>query len=287
MTALYLTISVLGFVSSYTDIKLRKIKNIHLLAAILIGTSIYGVLATSQNNVLNYDFPISLMISIGIGLILYFTNTWGAGDAKLYIAFCFLMPINKHENLFPFTSITIFTNIFLISTLVLATFMITKFLEKKTELYKVLFTLSTLRRLIDSLFVVICLGWIVPPILDILLPNSSVFCTIFFMYISYHLLFSIATKKYEYEHTFLLLIAVGLAVRIFLNPIQYMSLDTILIPLKNKILYALSFHCLHAILTLETDEKKHMPFAPFIFLGTIMTNTSFLNSVLDFLKSRM
>ena len=99
MNILYSIIIILGFLTSYTDIKSRKIKNTHLLFAATAGLFAYIYLIINQIIIPDINFGLNLLLGIGIGAVLYFTDTWGAGDAKLFAVCCLLMPTEKYSKL--------------------------------------------------------------------------------------------------------------------------------------------------------------------------------------------
>lgn len=283
MHIFYPIIIVLGFFTSYTDIKSQKIRNKHLFWGALFGLCIYAHLIITQNITPTIDLGSNLLLGIGLGLLLYFTDTWGAGDAKLFAVFCLLMPTEKYSHIFPFASIAIFVNVFVLSTLALLIVSINQLVKSEAQIFKMFFSLETFKRLKNSLFIILSLSWMFTPILSFLIPKVTMFLFMLIHYCFYSLIYSVL-NKYPRNHSARGLILVsGLIARFYFQP-EFFARASILPNIKITLYYTLSFHYLRSIITSENKNNKNMPFAPIIFLGTILANTEFLNSVLHILR---
>ena len=287
MYIFYPIIIVLGFFTSYTDIKSRKIRNKHLLFATVLGIVAYLYLIIDQKIILNISSTSNVLLGMGIGMLLYLTDTWGAGDAKLFAVFCLLMPTEKYAHIFPFASIVIFANTFLLGIFVMLLFSITGFVQSKTQLstlFKSIFSMSTADRLLESLLITVCLGWIVPPIMRTIFPAISSWSLFIILYFCYHMLRKVLRRIITNYYMALIIAIFGLLARFYFQHSQSFGPNA-LISIKITFYYAISFHCLHTILTSNDEKKNTVPFAPLIFLGTLLANTNFLNSILDILRS--
>ena len=287
MYIFYPIIIVLGFFTSYTDITSRKIRNKHLLFAAILGLFVYAYLAIVRDSFLNLDLILNVLLGTGMGLLLYFTNTWGAGDAKLFAVFCLLMPTEKYAHIFPFASIVIFSNTFLLGILVMLLFSITDFVQGKTQLstlFKSIFSMSTVDRLLKSLLIVVCLGWIVPPLISAIFPAISGLPFVIILYFCYHIIRKVLGHIITNHYIALLIAIFGLLARFYFQHIESFGPNA-LASIKITLYYTIIFHCLHTILTSNDEKKNTVPFAPIIFLGTLLTNTNFLNSILHILKT--
>ena len=108
--------------SCYTDIKYSKIKNRLILGGFILGfflylwVLVYYVFYLGQPQVFGYlkDVLINFLFSFLAGYALWKFNFWGAGDAKLFMLFALLTPLNFYSKAyFPFfPSIALLTNIF-------------------------------------------------------------------------------------------------------------------------------------------------------------------------------
>ena len=286
MHLFYPIIIVLGYLTSYTDIKSKKIRNKHLLFAAILGLFVYTYLAIVRDSFLNLDLILNVLLGTGMGLILYFTNTWGAGDAKLFAVFCLLMPTEKYAHIFPFASIVIFSNTFLLGILAMLLFSITDFVQGKIQLstlFKSIFSISTVRRLIKSLLIIVCLGWIIPPIVRTIFPAISGLSLFIIFYLCYHILRQVLDRIITNYYMGLIIAVFGLLARFYFQHAQAFGPNA-LASIKITLYYAIVFHCLHTILTSNDEKKNSVPFAPLIFLGTLLANTNFLNSILYILR---
>jgi len=286
--AFYPIIIALGLFTSYTDIKFRKIRNKHLFFATVLGLAAYIYLTADQKNALNSDLILNLLVGTGIGLLLYFTDTWGAGDAKLFAVFCLLMPIEKYSHILPYASIALFVNIFVLSTLVFLFLSIVQIINTNTPIFKTLFSADTLQNIGRSFAIIICLNWTFAPILHFLVPNVTLMLHIITMYFYYHMIHKILENRVDHTtfRTEFSILGLGLLARLFFQPSDFIGINLVT-TLKYTIAFTFIFHTMRVILETNTsnDEKKrNIPFAPLIFLGALLTNTNFLNSIMSFFK---
>ncbi|MCK5083141.1 MAG: prepilin peptidase [Candidatus Omnitrophica bacterium] len=287
MYIFYPIIIGLGFFTSYTDIKSGKIRNKHLLFASVLGLIVYICLIITKSYTFNINHFSNILFGTGIGLLLYFTKTWGAGDAKLFAVFCLLMPTERYSHFFPFTSIVIFINIFLLSTFTMLFLSITRLFKARIEtvqMFKKFFSISTINLLIISLLTVVCLGWIVPPVIRIILPGVSGFICVIVLYFCYHIMYAFVDSLVKNYVVAFMVASSGLLARFYFHNINSIGTNP-LNSIKITFCYTIFFHYLRIILTSNNEDAKNIPFAPLIFLGTLLTNTNFLNLVLNTLRS--
>jgi len=111
-------IILLGILTSYEDIKERKIRNKYVVTALVLAIAINAVLYFGNIIVLNQilDQLIVILFSLVIGIVLWLMQMWSAGDAKLYIAFVALIP----SHIYQVTSTQIPTGDLLINIFVIA-----------------------------------------------------------------------------------------------------------------------------------------------------------------------
>jgi hypothetical protein len=94
----------LGIVTSYSDIKYKKIRNKYV-----IMTLIYAVLslliatgyAYYKGSGINPHYLILFLTNIGVsllfGVLLWISHLWSAGDAKLFLAYAALVPLKFYK----------------------------------------------------------------------------------------------------------------------------------------------------------------------------------------------
>ena len=94
----------LGIITSYEDIKEGKIKNKWIILAVVYTVFVYLLIIINYqiNNIpirLGYFIELGIMaiFSLIIGFIIWAVGLWTAGDAKLFFAFSFLIPLNTYK----------------------------------------------------------------------------------------------------------------------------------------------------------------------------------------------
>ncbi|MFT4297823.1 MAG: hypothetical protein ACMXX5_01390, partial [Candidatus Woesearchaeota archaeon] len=104
-------ILLFGLITSYEDICKGKIRNRYILIALLGGIAIYA--SYIVYTILSPDLELSKIyyietilnsiIALTIGFILWLMSFWSPGDAKLFFAYSFLIPISIYSiNRIPF-----------------------------------------------------------------------------------------------------------------------------------------------------------------------------------------
>lgn len=295
----YPILIMLGLITSFTDLKSGHIRNKHLLLATILGLLFYLYLLITHQYVFTIHFALNIIIGLSIGMLLYLTDSWGAGDAKLYFVVCLLMPTDKYSNIFPFASLTVFTNIFVLSTCVLfclSMYQLIKYKSKtldtinrviksKNPLLKHTIFLKFAQQMAESLMIVVCVGWIVPPITIKLFPNATSFVSFMFMYGCYHYIRKFGTIFLGSFRKGIKFAAMCFLVRLYFQFMDLIMIEPLYISIKKTLLYALTFYFLHSFLALYDEKKGKLRFAPIIFVGALLTNTNFLNFIINFLKS--
>lgn len=109
---------ILCIISSFTDIKSKKIYNKILVIFVCLSSIIYIIFY----NEIEYNFLlqfVNVLVSILISFLFYYYNIWAAGDAKLFIILSFIIPRSIYEanilNLFP--SVILLVIIFIVAYL--------------------------------------------------------------------------------------------------------------------------------------------------------------------------
>ncbi len=129
-------VSLLGALSSYTDIRFGKIRNIFVFPAIIAGIVI--AVLSGANPV---AFFANAFLAFAFGFVLYLARLWSAGDSKLFLAFAILFPFNLYSQgfaLFPAFSILLNSFIPAFVVLFIASIVKTSSKEKFAALEKAL-----------------------------------------------------------------------------------------------------------------------------------------------------
>jgi len=198
---------LLGIISSYTDIKDHIIKN-----SLVFGCIAYGVLVHFFFSAELYLYLINFIISLAVGFGFYAFRLWVAGDAKLFLAFVALLPLELYgESIIPyFSSSVLFFNIFLISFLFI--FFLSFRKQHIADTVSYLYSLEFFKELLATFVAILCFSWIM---------KSFIGGTIMYYlsaYLFYLLLSHIANRWIQYG-VFLVSFLAGLGLgKIIISP---------------------------------------------------------------------
>jgi len=110
----------LGVITSYQDFKYGKIKNKWIILALIyslvvnFGLTMYFWFGNSLNIGYIKDWAINGLISLILGFLLWNFRFWSAGDAKLFFAYSWLIPLTAYSRSYVryFPSLIILINTF-------------------------------------------------------------------------------------------------------------------------------------------------------------------------------
>lgn len=296
MFILYAIILILGLAASYTDIKFKKIKNKHLVLAVLAGCAALSYLIVIQQIDFSPRIIWNILIGFGIGFILYMADLWGAGDAKLFTVFCILTPVGKYPEFMVFPSIAVFANIFLISFLIVATISAKEIFQNPKKIFKQLFSVKTLTLLTKSFLTIFSINQPVKSFVYFLIPKSTTFITAGFLFLSYKIIKN-QIKRIRNRPAFIFIFSTGLLCNAVFYP-EIFQAARLVTQLKRVAAYTLFFYVIYLIFDLdqapvnkkslsikkESSETRIIPFAPLMLAGTLLTNTHFLNWMTQLIK---
>jgi len=118
---IFIAILAFGTITSYTDIKYGKIKNISILLMLMAGLFINifwtKTLSTFDLNIKS-DFIqsiISIITTFAFGFFLWLAGLWSQGDAKLFLGYSLLLPVftYKYGYISFFPSLVVIINTFI------------------------------------------------------------------------------------------------------------------------------------------------------------------------------
>lgn len=236
----------------------------------------------------NFDkWCVNLAISTLVAYLLWYFKLWGAGDAKLFITYSALIPMGQYSKVYfnyIFASFFLLLNIFLPATIFLflkAIFYVIKrfnFRGILKSLKKLSKEILTLKKLIESLKVL--LGFFIFFLFFVIINqefysiiNKIILNQNFLILISL-LIFKPLSKFFLKKSKLLVLIFVILFVYYVFkpnsSPLQNLSI------LVSSVVRSLSvmfiFPLVNMIFSLYEQNTVHktMPFAPWMFLGTLI-----------------
>src|SRR5208337_2339158 len=84
-------ILIIGLLTTFTDLKSKKIYNQHLAIGAVAGLAAGAYTAVFGHEDVLYHC-VNCLVAFGIGFVLHRTALWKGGDAKLFMLYAFLMP---------------------------------------------------------------------------------------------------------------------------------------------------------------------------------------------------
>ena len=299
----YPIIILLGAFTSLSDINSNTIKNHHLLLALFFGTCVYF----SQMIIFGRFIPDPLIFVSNLvfaslfGFVFYWANLWGAGDGKLFITYAFLTPSNPYADLFPLPCVPVFISIFILGMFALVVhsaasivannrlpgllkeFNVIKFAEFFTS---------------ETMIISFAIVWVTWPVMDLLKFGNNAYMKVAFFLLFYYIIniFLNSAKKKKYFAFFA--VCLGSIMRAFIQPDVFYP-GILLGYLLRMIKCGLIFLFLNLLFQAALKDKRSfsgprssssdqiLPFAPFMFLGTLVSNTNFVRWVINFWSTLM
>ena len=149
-----------------------------------------------------------------------------------------------------------------------------------------IFSLGTLAEIGGSFLIVFSLNWVVEIAINRIVPQAKPLFSVLTLFFLYQIIRRLITKI-KNKHIIVLILAVGLVSRFLVYKFDF-NIEMFFSYLKMTFVYALLFQVVSIVFSLnKPDEKeaKRIPFAPLMFLGTILINTNFLNWLMNILRS--
>jgi Flp pilus assembly protein protease CpaA len=268
---------ITGTITSLSDINAKKIKNIHLFSIGVVTLFFYSwtflFFKTSYTTQL-----LSALIATAIGVLLFFSKSWRPGDAKLFIVYALLMPPCGYEQLLPYPCLPLFINTFLSGLIFLVPSLIISAFVHRDQLLKDIISTNTSYNLLRSFLIIISLSWITSPLLTMLKIHNHVLLSIIMIYIFSSLINRFARSLKRYPLAAAAIFIAGLYLRLCFAP-EFFTFKNILVFFINTFAYSLAFLVLNRTITNTKDSQDRVPFAPFLFMGCLLSYTPFLSYV--------
>lgn len=282
MPVLYLIVIILGFCTSYTDIKYKKIKNAYLFWALVVAVLTYAYMIISKDANIKTGFIINCIIGFAIGFLLYLLNLWSAGDAKLFFVYCLLIPTSRYSNIFLFPSLAVFANIFVVSTIILSILAFKNILVDKKAFLNKLLCKGTFFKLGVAFLTIFSFAWLVSFVSRPLIGHFNPFLGILILYLVYMLIYY-AIRKSRKSYLFFLILIGATIIRFLILPEDF-YFKSLVSYFQKTALYTAVFYLINLIFDLNEDKKETIPFAPLMFIGVLLTNTDFVFYIINFLN---
>lgn len=276
-------ILIIGLLTTFTDLKSKKIYNQHLIigAVLSIVAAAYTAILHNENT---YFHIINGLTAFIIGFLMYRSALWRGGDAKLFTLYAFLMPPPVLSHI-PFPStISLFACSFVAGMLILFPIFIKDIIINHNEIITGLFSQTNRQALFKSIMCTLVYSWAIFPLQYFLKITSPVFfLTIMFLLFSWdYKIKKVAAndfirkyfKKRFYE--FSICIIFGLLMRLWLAPdsLTYSNLIRYIIMIILSITISTMIHS--TLNHFKNYQDARVPFAPLLFTGCILSYTPFL-----------
>lgn len=289
-----------GILTSYEDLKNKKIKNKQIFIGLIYSLAIYlfffliYVLITRRNTastlgyfafylLANFDrWCINLAVSIVIAYLLWHFNMWGAGDAKLFICYSALIPLGQYSRVYfnyYFASFFLLISIFLPFTVYLflkstiysiKKFNLTLCAKNSFEFMKTAFSRYNLKKFF-KLFLDFMIFFLCFNSLRISFIEEGIFSSKKNLII---ILFLAITKQlFRFLEKLNMFSKVLIILTLYLYCFEKQSTFNIFNSLILTIFIILTYVLFKKILDLYIDAnvQKKIAFAPWIFLGVLIT----------------
>lgn len=190
---LYITIFSLGIITSFEDAKKGEIKNIYILAALVIGLLLNPLLFLAKEYLI--AVLVNTVLAVIVGVAIWKLNLWSAADGKLFIAYSLLIPLSvyfyRSSMIFPSSALLVntFVPIFLF---ILIHLIIKTSARDKIAIFKSVFNAKTLLNISLMFF---ALSWIIDFLFKISSFTINATTKVMLTYIIFIFVFAYIKKK--------------------------------------------------------------------------------------------
>lgn len=269
---------VTGILTSYTDCFQRKIKNMHLAVIAITTILLYSALAIRKEIILTPQLIANPLAGVAIGIILYATKLWKAGDAKLFATYSLIITSGKYSDLLPLPCLVLFANIFLVGLLFMMPFLFKNIILNKNKVINQIMSKKTLSLLLNSLIITFGISWIIMPLLELARLNRIFLLSFILMYLGYIYIYKFFNLIKKNIAMAICTVSIGFLVRYIYLPGSF-SYANISVYIKYLLTLSLLFHILRIAMEENRAQMQRIPFAPFMLVGALLCYTDFLWSM--------
>jgi Flp pilus assembly protein protease CpaA len=279
-------ILVIGILTTFTDLKSKKIYNQHLI----IG-AILGLIATAYTVIFSHE-PVLFHIVNGlvaflIGLLLHKSTIWRGGDAKLFALYAFLMPVPTYNHiLFP-GIISLFANSFISGMIILLPIYVKDIIINHKVIVNDLLLPLKRQALFYAIGTTIYISWTLYPVYYLArTTNPVIILTVLYLIFNWGYTVEKEVQKHyiiEFFKKKVILLSVGIAfgliMRLWLSPnsLSYPAFTRFIIMIT---LSSVLSTCIHTTFNHFKDYQERVPFAPLLLMGCILSYTPFLTTLM-------
>lgn len=284
MPMFFLLIIATGFVASITDLRHKKIKNSHLsiiAAAAIVLVVIQGLSERS--------LPMLQIASTGCAIIIawvfYKNDLWRGGDAKLFVTFSFLMPATGYESKIFLPSVALFCATFISALIFLGLWLLRDFCVHPQSVIGNIFEALKRYHLHKAIWATFKISWVMFPLLRAC--GFAQYGILSFLGIYLISIYASAELKKVIVHNKFLTVAVlvsGLLLHIQFLP-EILLWKNFLSYVWIVVVYPVFMFILSSAIKFMNKSPERVPFAPFLFLGCLLSYTPFLALMMSFQRN--
>lgn len=286
----FVLILLIGTVTCITDSLYRKIINSHLFFAIILILSSYiGLMVAGETPAQAPLFLLNAIAGFAIGYVLFFSQAWGGGDGKLFFVYSLLVPANPaYARILPLPSFALFVNMFISAFFILMVFAFcscaASFDHKKVKYDLVLQAIKNFSRcFFNAIVYALAMNWI---FVFLMAASGQFNVPPLAMLVVFYLVFMFLNKilvwiKNRSSILFWSILAISIVVQGLMRPGFFFNRFT-----PGFLLYFVIYLLLQGGADRSRRERKNpfMPFALFMFIGALLSQTNFLNMILTLLR---
>ena len=282
-------ILIIGILTTFTDLKSKKIYNLHLIIGALLG--LIAVAYSSQFKHENILFHITNgSVASLIGFLLYRSDLWRGGDAKLFSFYAFVMPIPTYNHIILPCIVSLFSCSFIAGAIILSpAFIKDIIINHKTILSDLLSPLNG-QAIFDGVMRTVFFSWVCLPLFDLAgITNPIVILTSMFLFFSWRYGNKRKIDKHHIINFFknglpavFILLILGFLTHLWASP-KSLSFSALT---KFILMVALSSSlsiCIQTSFNHFKNYHERVPFAPLLFIGCILSYTPFLTTLIPLL----
>ncbi len=275
---LFTLIPVIGVLTSFSDIRERKIKNSHLLITSLGALILYTITFATIKTAWLLQL-LNAVTGIIIGTSFLINKSWRPGDAKLFIVYALIMPPTGQEHLFLLPCIPLFINTFLLGLCFFTPPLLLTAFRQHKNLIKNFLAIEKPRQKLNAFMATISLSWIIPAVYSSINVPIPLIHHPLIRYLLCFTIWNMAPRLEPYSAFTRAGLLVCLCLGIYVSPESF-AIFRIFYLLLMILAYALFFQLLNGIIRSINDPQDRVPFAPFLFLGCLLSYTPFLGWLL-------
>jgi Flp pilus assembly protein protease CpaA len=279
-------ILITGLLTSFTDLKSKKIYNQHLI----IG-AVLGLIATAYTAIFYHEnvlfHIINGLVAFLIGFLLHRFSLWRGGDAKLFALYAFLMPPPTNNHLFFPGVISLFACSFIIGMLILFPVFIKDIIINHKAIQKDLFLPIKRQALFKAVAKMIGFSWVLLPLYHLArITNPVIILTTTYLFFSLGYDTNKDLKKNYVSEFFRkdlislsIVFSIGILVRLWAYPnsLSFLGLLKFIVIIT---LSAMISTCIHTTFDHFKNYHDRVPFAPLLLSGCVLSYTSFLTEII-------